>query len=102
MRCRTHWLGAFDFVLESQNVQALPDPPRADAIAAVRSTVGPGGTLLVIMFGREDDEVPDGPPWPLSRAEIESFAGAGVEIVSIERAAAEDGSLRWRAEFARA
>ncbi len=68
----------------------------------MRSTVGPGGTLLVIMFGREDDEAPDGPPWPLSRAEIESFAGAGVEIVSIERAAAEDGSLRWRAEFARA
>lgn len=95
------WLGAFDFVLESHNVQALPDPPRAQAIAAVRSAVAPGGTLLVLMFASEDSAEPDGPPWPLTRSEIESFAGGEVRTVSIETETAEDGSLRWRAVFAR-
>ena len=51
------WRGAFDLVVESITVQSLPDPPRADAIAAVGRMVGPGGTLLVIASARDPDEL---------------------------------------------
>jgi hypothetical protein len=42
------WHRAFDLVVEVITVQALPDPPRARAIACVASLVAPGGTLIVI------------------------------------------------------
>ncbi|GGM09021.1 class I SAM-dependent methyltransferase [Dactylosporangium sucinum] len=47
------FVGAFDLVLESMTVQALPRSLRERAIAAVRSLVAPGGTLLVIAFAAE-------------------------------------------------
>jgi hypothetical protein len=40
-----------------------------------------------------------GPPWAFTRAEIASFAGHGLETVTIERL--DDGTPRWRAEFTR-
>ena len=46
------WSKAFDLVVEIYTVQALPDPPRRDAIAGVADMVAPGGTLLVIAFAR--------------------------------------------------
>jgi 2-polyprenyl-3-methyl-5-hydroxy-6-metoxy-1,4-benzoquinol methylase len=88
------WAGAFDLVLESYTVQALPASLRAQATTAVASFVAPGGTLLVIAASREPDEHADGPPWPLTAAEIEAFATGGLEPLRIERI---DG--RWRAEF---
>jgi SAM-dependent methyltransferase len=42
------WRGAFDLVLESNNVQALPQPLRGQAIAQVGPLVAPGGMLLVL------------------------------------------------------
>jgi SAM-dependent methyltransferase len=103
------WIGAFDLVVESFTVQALPDPPRADAIAAVARLVAPGGTLLVIAYARPDgDETPaEGPPWPLSRAEIEAFATAvdpPLRIVALELVTdpPDSGVPFWRAELRRA
>jgi len=98
------WRHAFDLVVESLTVQALPDPPRGSAIAQVPRFVAPGGTLLVVAAGREDDEPPEpGPPWPLVRAEIEAFASDGIQAVLIEplRAPGPPPVLRWRAEFRR-
>jgi len=97
------WRGAFDLVVEVITVQALPDPPRARAIACVASLVAPGGTLIVISGAREAGERVEGPPWPLTRAEVEAFATGGVEAVRIEelRAQPEPWSRRWRAEFRR-
>jgi SAM-dependent methyltransferase len=97
------WRHAFDLVVENITVQALPDPPRARAIAAVASLVAPGGTLVVVSGARADDEPADGPPWPLTRGEIEAFATGGVEAVRIEdlRGQAAPWSRRWRAEFRR-
>jgi SAM-dependent methyltransferase len=97
------WVAGFDFVFESQTVQSIPESMRADAMSAVRSTVGRGGRLLVIAAAREDDEPADGPPWPLRRAEIEAFATGGVEAVEIEDLRDQRGpwSRRWRAEFRR-
>jgi hypothetical protein len=84
-------------------VQALPDPPRPAAIANVASLVAPGGTLLVLAAAREQHEPANGPPWPLTRAEVESFATGGVEAVRIEdlRHMPEPWERRWRAEFRR-
>lgn len=95
------WLGSFDLVVESLTVQALPVELREAAIAGVRSLVAPGGTLLVIAYGQHDRPEP-GPPWPLSRAEVESFAEDGLRVVRIEQLPIEDSDgWWWRAEFSR-
>lgn len=92
------WYCAFDLVVESMTVQALPVSLRQEAIAAVGPFVTAGGTLLVIADARDENDPPaEGPPWPLTRPELDSFATAGllpVEVLGL------DG--RWRAEFIRA
>ncbi|MFG2057250.1 class I SAM-dependent methyltransferase [Micromonospora sp. NPDC048930] len=95
------WLGAFDLVLESMNVQALPVELRERAAPAVGRLVAPGGTLLVIAAGRRDGEEVDGPPWPLTRAEVDAFAAGPLTPARVEEIVAADGGLRWRAEFRR-
>jgi SAM-dependent methyltransferase len=96
------WLRAFDLVVESITVQALPDPPRAAAIANVARLVAPGGTLLVLAAAREAGEPANGPPWPLTRDEIEAFPlGGELATVRIEHLGdqPEPWARRWRAEF---
>jgi SAM-dependent methyltransferase len=96
-----HYRAAFDLVVESYTVQSLPDLPRTDAIAGVRTLVAPGGTLLVIAAARDDDTPVDGPPWPLTRAEVESFASAELRAREVTRLVDPEGKSRWRAEFGR-
>ncbi|RJQ80412.1 methyltransferase domain-containing protein [Pseudonocardiaceae bacterium YIM PH 21723] len=92
------WHHRFDLVVEILNVQALPLSLRAEATAGVRSLVAPGGTLVVICRIRADHDVePDGPPWPLSRQEIEAF-GEDLTLINLETVG--DGGW-WRAEFTR-
>jgi len=102
------WLGAFDLVVEIYTVQALPDPPRADAIAAVGRLVAAGGTLFAVAF--VGDEYKNGgiPPWPLTRKEVDAFAVGGLTPVAVEQLSyagapgpgpADDRF--WRAEFRR-
>jgi SAM-dependent methyltransferase len=96
------WLGAFDLVLESNNVQALPRDLRRRAIPAVGALVAPGGTLLVLAAAARDGGG-DGPPWPLTRDEIDAFSGNALRPVSVEQIPAPDDPLllRWRAVFRR-
>ncbi|MDX6347218.1 MAG: hypothetical protein QOF84_2008 [Streptomyces sp.] len=96
------WRQAFDLVVESLTVQALPRALRPAATARVAGMVAPGGTLVVIAGARdEQDGRADGPPWPLTRADVEAFAASGLRTVRIEdiRDAADPGVRRWRAEF---
>jgi ketosteroid isomerase-like protein len=99
------WLGAFDLVVESLTVQSMPRAARAAATANVASFVAPGGTLLVIAFAAAgaDAEV-DGPPWPLTKDDVDAFATGAVRPVSIELVPnpTDPGSYRWLAEFRRA
>lgn len=88
------WRGAFDLVVESLTVQSMPVDVRATAIRNVAGFVAPGGTLLVVAFAGDDQPV-EGPPWPLSRADIEAF-GQSLETATVERV---DG--RWRVELRR-
>ncbi|MFI1991894.1 class I SAM-dependent methyltransferase [Actinoplanes sp. NPDC020271] len=96
------WQRAFGLVLESNNVQALPTALRARAIAGVGEFVAPGGTLLVLAAAATDTPG-EGPPWPLSRAEIDAFAGPGLRQVSVEELPGRGSRLlvRWRAVFRR-
>ena len=109
------WARAFDLVVEIYTVQAMPRSVRAAATASVANMVGPNGTLLVVQGRPPTDDVnAPGPPWMLTRAEIEAFAhpvdGRAddrddahdalriAEIAAIESPAGR----RWRAEFTRA
>jgi len=92
------WRGAFDLVVEIFTVQALPDPPRKDAMAAIRSLVAPGGTLLAIALRYVDgDDAEAGPPFPLTRSTMDTLAGDELTVVRAEEL---DGP-RWRVEYAR-
>ena len=97
------WHQAYDLVVESLILQALPDPPRRDAIAGIGGLVAPGGTLIAIARAREPGQPVQGPPWALTRAEIDALGAGGVEPVTIEDLT--DSQLpwprRWRAEFRR-
>jgi len=96
------WRGAFDLVVESLTVQSMPLEFHAEAIANVAMAVAPGGTLLVVATARDDaGDPPDGPPWPLTRAEVEAFGRHGLQPVRIEAIRAPDTPARWRAEFRR-
>jgi SAM-dependent methyltransferase len=96
------WTRAFDLVVESNTLQALADPPRAAAIAVLGTLVAPGGTLVAVARAREPGEPDDGPPWALTRAEIDALTGPGLAVVRIEDRREDDPpSRRWRAELTR-
>ncbi len=79
------WLRAFDFVLEVYTVQAFTGDLRSRAIAKIADFVAPGGRLLVIARGRAEDEPEgQGPPWPLTRPEIDGFLRSGLAEESFE------------------
>ena len=97
------WRAAFDFVVEVITVQALPEPLRAEAIANVVAMVAPGGALLVISAARGADEHVEGPPWPLTRATIESFATPDLRLIQVIQSPSPTNPTlqRWRAEYLR-
>ncbi len=96
------WIEAFDLLVESQTVQALPPSLRGEVIAHVVNLVAPGGTLFVQAVAAHEGETQEGPPWPLTRADIDQFAN-NLDPVDISRIPAPDQpeSHRWRAEFQR-
>jgi SAM-dependent methyltransferase len=96
------WSQAFALVVESNTVQALPRSLRGGAIASAGFFLAPGGTL-VVLAAATDEATPHGPPWPLTRAEIESFAEGGLRAVSIDALPSADARFesRWRGMFTR-
>jgi SAM-dependent methyltransferase len=79
------WTHGFDLVVESLTVQSMPVELHAPATENVARMVAPGGLLLVVATARDEADGPvDGPPWPLTRREVESFAAGGLETVRIE------------------
>jgi SAM-dependent methyltransferase len=79
------WAGAFDFVLESYTLQALPAALRAEAIVKLPGFLAPGGRLLIICRGRDESDPPGEIPWPLTRSELAPLSdAAGLAIQSFE------------------
>lgn len=96
------WRGAFDLVHELYTLQALPASLLPEAAQALACFVAPGGMLLVIARARDADQPTEGPPWPLTRAQIEALAVDGLRLDSLEDiAAGGDIARHWRAVFRR-
>jgi ubiquinone/menaquinone biosynthesis C-methylase UbiE len=104
LRLPQSWLRAFDLVAEIITVQALPRAVRQQATASVTRLTAPGGILLVIAeVHNATGEPQSGPPWPLTRAEIDAFASGGLTpaAIGITAVPGEPTERRWRAEFHR-
>src|SRR6266567_2387103 len=98
------WLRAFDLVAEIITVQALPRAVRRQATTSVARLTAPGGALLVIAAAHDGTGEPQtGPPWPLTRAEVDEFAADGLAaaVIEITVMPGEPAERRWRAEFHR-
>jgi SAM-dependent methyltransferase len=98
------WLWAFDLVVENFTVQSLPGSVRGAATAAIAGLVAPGGTLIVHATARREDAPPrPGPPWPLTRAEVEAFAADGLAAHAVASIPEPDHPTYavWQAEFHR-
>jgi SAM-dependent methyltransferase len=95
------WRQHFDLVVETYTTQSLPVRLRATVALHVGRFVAPGGKLLVLAVAQDDDTPVDGPPWPLSRADLESFAVEGLEVVSLELVREPPGMHHWRGVFTR-
>ena len=97
----TEWRQHFDLVVETYTTQSLPVRLRPIVALHVGRFVAPGGKLLVLAVAQDGDAPVDGPPWPLSRADIESFALEGLVVVSLELVREPPGMHHWRAVFTR-
>jgi SAM-dependent methyltransferase len=98
------WLRGFDLVTEIITVQALPRAVRQLATTSVARLTAPGGTLLVIAEAQDTTgDRQSGPPWPLTRAEVDQFAADGLTPAAIELTTmpGEPSERRWRAVFHR-
>ena len=90
------WQGRFDLVVESLTVQSMPPEQHTAAAQNIAALVAPGGTLLVLATTRDEGSDVKGPPWPLTRAELEEFASGDLVMRGVERI--ESGTW-WRAEL---
>jgi SAM-dependent methyltransferase len=95
------WREHFDLVVETYTTQSLPVRLRPTVVLHVGRLVAPGGTLLVLAVAPDADEQSEGPPWPLSRTDIESFAVEGLTLMSVEEIRDPPETHRWRAVFSR-
>jgi SAM-dependent methyltransferase len=98
------WRSGYDLVIESMTLQAMPEQTRARALVCLGPLVAAGGTLIVFARGREPAVPDDGPPWSLTRSEIDAIAVGGLEPVRIDEirdSGASTAAWRWRAEFRR-
>jgi SAM-dependent methyltransferase len=96
------WTGAFELVVEVFTLQVLTGTARQTAFARTAQLVAPGGRLLIIANAREEHGDSGQMPWPLTRAEIESFGGYGLRedsIVDFLDDETHGPVRRWRAWF---
>ena len=75
---------AHDFVLESYTLQAIPKDIRRKAVPVIASLVKPGGELLVITRGREENDLEGKLPFPLPKSEMFRFKEFGLKLIQLE------------------
>jgi 2-polyprenyl-3-methyl-5-hydroxy-6-metoxy-1,4-benzoquinol methylase len=93
------WRGAFELTHECYTLQALPESLLIPAARALAATLAPGGRLLVIARARDDADLVEGPPWPLTRRQIEALAVDGLRLTRLEEAMTLRSGPHWRAVF---
>ncbi len=75
------WQHSFDLVYECRNIQALPLNVRSQVIKAIAPLVSKSGQLLIITRHRDNNIVPEGPPWALSDTELSQFTEEGLKEI---------------------
>jgi SAM-dependent methyltransferase len=78
------WNRSFDFVWEAYTLQSLQSPLREEAIQTMARWVAPQGILLAVTRGREDNEISQGPPWPLTQQQMALFQQAGLKGIEFK------------------
>lgn len=96
------WKGAFDFVLESYTIQAMPPELRSRAIPKIAELVAESGQLLMICRGREPEQPLTTVPFPLTKAELARFGQAGLSEVEFEDLCEPETVRRFRVLYDRA
>lgn len=94
------WAQAFDLVVEIYTVQVLRGEPRREALLALPGFVAPGGTLLLVARGRDEDEPEGALPWPLTKRELSSVAQL-LTTESFEDYLDDEGKRRFRVTWTR-
>ena len=99
----TEWHRAFDFVLEVYTIQPLPLEMRPEVIDAIAGFVAPGGRLLVVTRGRDNDEEPLELPWALSRRDLSRFAENGLKEIDFREMPGDEDvpAVRFVVEYER-
>jgi SAM-dependent methyltransferase len=92
------WRHRFDLVVESLTVQSMPPEQHTVAAQNIAALVAPEGTLLVLATTRDEGSEVHGPPWPLTRAELDEFVNGDLVMRRVERI---EGGSWWRAELSR-
>ena len=88
------WYQAFEFVLEVYTIQPLPLEIRPQVIDAISNFVKfPGGRILVVTRGRDDDEIPTEVPWALSRKDLSRFDVNGFEQIYFKEMFSDDEEI---------
>lgn len=95
------WKNAFDFIFESQTLQALPWKLREKAMQQIASFLAPNGTLLVVTLGRDEQDEAGQLPWPLMRKELDGFVREGLTEVSFRDVTAENQRRKFVVEYRR-
>lgn len=89
------WQGAFDFVFESITVQSLPPELQDQAIEHIVQFVAPGGEILVMTSARQPDQLPGGPPWPISRDSLNHYLVDGIREVFLNAQTVQKKPEMW-------
>ncbi|WP_232287084.1 class I SAM-dependent methyltransferase [Crocosphaera watsonii WH 8501] len=76
------WKNSFEIIFESRTIQALPITIRKEVIEAIATSLKPGGTLLIVTRLRDTEDTIDGPPWPVSEAELSQFSEYGYQEIN--------------------
>jgi SAM-dependent methyltransferase len=78
------WQARFNLIVEISTLQVLPPDLRAVAIDNISKLLAPGGDLLVICRGREQDDDIGSIPWPLTKQDLAQFGERGLKELSFE------------------
>jgi SAM-dependent methyltransferase len=89
------WEGAFDLVFEAYTLQSLPEQLRKGVAATVVRSLAPAGVAVAVARGRDEDERVEGPPWPLTPAELRGLL-PGLDEVALDDRVDSTGIRRLR------
>ena len=90
------WQGRFDFVLEIRTVQSLPPALHEKAMQQRAPRRQKPGHLLHRFLVERDPRIEvGGPPWPLTRATLETFQRSGLQEVAFEETLLRRNPALW-------